>query len=213
MSQSKNRKDELNAIFNQLIEIPKGKIDLRDDRVKKQWTAEIESFLLSKFLVTQDLYYKITQKSPSSIKGKNKPIETVSWRDAIIFCNLLSSELNLEVCYTFESDSDEIHLNHLANGFRLPTEAEWEYACKCGTKDVLYGDLDNIAWYKNNSEKSTHEVGLKEPNSWGLYDMIGNVWEWCSDVYDETIYGSYRVFRGGGWFDEARSCLATISYK
>ena len=91
----------------------------------------------------------------------------------------------------------------------MPTEAEWEYTCKAGTKGIRYGEIDLIAWYKGNSEKTTHPVGLKEPNPWGLYDMLGNVWEWCSDIYDEKVYGSYRIFRGGGWYDEARGCMAT----
>jgi formylglycine-generating enzyme required for sulfatase activity len=97
----------------------------------------------------------------------------------------------------------------MANGYRLPTEAEWEYACKAGTTGIRYGDLDDIAWYKANSDRSPHDVGLKEPNAWGLYDMLGNVWEWCSDIYDESVYGSYRIFRGGGWSDEERGCMAT----
>ncbi len=75
-----------------------------------------------------------------------------------------------------------------SNGYRLPTEAEWEYVCRAGTKDPRYGDIDNIAWYKDNSGGKPNEVGLKEPNDWGLYDMLGNVWEWCSDIYDETEY-------------------------
>ena len=69
--------------------------------------------------------------------------------------------------------------------------------------------MEEIAWYKNNSDKKTHEVGLKKPNNWGIYDMLGNIWEWCSDVYDETVYGTYWIFCGGGWNDEERSVMAT----
>ncbi|WP_152495388.1 formylglycine-generating enzyme family protein, partial [Dehalobacter sp. UNSWDHB] len=77
---------------------------------------------------------------------------------------------------------------------------------------LFYGcetSVNKIAWYKENSEGRTHEVGTKEPNAWGLYDMLGNVWEWCWDIYDEKVYGPYRIFRGGGWFDPERGCLAT----
>lgn len=95
------------------------------------------------------------------------------------------------------------------NGYRLPLEGEWEYACKAGTSGARYGELEEIAWYKGNSQGGTHEVGTKSPNAWGLYDMLGNVWEWCSDIYDEEVYGSYRIFRGGGWCDQERGCLAT----
>ncbi|WP_206604202.1 formylglycine-generating enzyme family protein [Aquimarina sediminis] len=91
----------------------------------------------------------------------------------------------------------------------MPTEAEWQYACQAGTKDIRHGDLSKIAWYKSNSDNRPQKVGLKEPNEWGLYDMLGNVWEWCSDIYDETVYRAYRVFRGGGWFDLERSVMAT----
>lgn len=76
-------------------------------------------------------------------------------------------------------------------------------------KAIRYGDIDEIAWYRQNSGGQTHEVGTKQPNEWGLFDMIGNVWEWCSDIYDEETYGRYRIFRGGGWNDEPRSCMAT----
>ena len=189
-----------------MVEIPSGEIELRDDRIKKKWKVKIDSFLLSKFQVTQELYFEITKESPSTFKGAQLPVETITWKDAVLFCNKLSDLANLENCY---SVGEELIFNSDANGFRLPTEAEWEYACKEGTKNVRYGELDKIAWYKLNSEKSTHCVGQKEPNAWGLYDMLGNVWEWCSDVYDEKVYGSYRIFRGGGWFDEERSCLAT----
>ena len=199
----------VSKINNQLVEIPAGKIELRDDRTKQRWSVAIDSFLLSKFLVTQELYFEITKESPSTFKGNNLPVETITWKEAVIFCNLLSAKTELKPCYSFNIDSEEITFDSKANGFRLPTEAEWEYACKAGTKGIRYDELDLIAWYKDNSEKTTHPVGMKEPNPWGLYDMLGNVWEWCSDIYDEKVYGSYRIFRGGGWYDEARGCMAT----
>ena len=200
---------DLSRASFQLVEIPAGQIELRDDRKKHQWTVAIEQFLLAKFLVTQNLYFEITKELPSSFKGENKPVETVSWKDAITFCNLFSHKSGLQPCYYLTSISEEIGYNPDANGYRLPTEAEWEYACKAGIVENRYGDLDKIAWYKDNSIGLTHDVGMKEPNSWGLYDMIGNVWEWCNDLYDVTSYGSYRIIRGGGWFDEERSCMAT----
>jgi len=192
-----------------MVEIPGGKIELRDDRIKHKWSVEIEPFLLASFPVTQELYFGITKESPASFKGNKKPVETVSWKDAVMFCNLFSGKTGLQPCYYLSANSTEITFDPKANGYRLPTEAEWEYACKAGTTGSRYGEIDIIAWYKDNSERTTHDVALKAPNSWGLYDMLGNVWEWCSDIYDETVYGSYRIFRGGGWCDEARGCLAT----
>jgi formylglycine-generating enzyme required for sulfatase activity len=200
---------DITNIDDQMAEIPGGEIELRDDRTKEKWTVEIEPFLMAKFPVTQDLYFEITKESPSTFKDNRRPVETVSWKDAVKFCNSLSIKVGLKPCYSFNDGNEEITFVQTADGCRLPTEAEWEYACKAGTTGVRYGELDLIAWYKGNSEKTTHHVGLKEPNSWGLYDMLGNVWEWCSDIYDETVYGSYRIFRGGGWFDEERGCMAT----
>jgi formylglycine-generating enzyme required for sulfatase activity len=196
-------------IENQLVEIPDGKIALRDDRTKQKWTVEIASFLIAKFPVTQDLYFDITNETPSTIKGNKRPVETITWKEAVIFCNLLSEKSGLKSCYTITDENEEITFDRTANGFRLPTEAEWEYACKAGQTGIRYGELNNIAWYKDNSSMTSHIVGQKEPNAWGLYDMLGNVWEWCSDIYDETVYGSYRIFRGGGWADQERSVMAT----
>lgn len=194
---------------NPLVEIPSGRIELRDDRTKQKWTVDIEPFLLAKFPVTQEFYYNVINESPSTFKGNKLPVEMITWKEAVAFCNALSVMTKLTPCYSFNVDSEEIAFDSSADGFRLPTDAEWEYACKAGTKATRYSELDLIAWHKANSEKTTHPVGLKEPNLWGLYDMLGNVWEWCSDIYDETAYGSYRIIRGGGWCDEARGCLAT----
>ncbi|WP_318271539.1 formylglycine-generating enzyme family protein [Sphingobacterium cellulitidis] len=196
-------------INNLLVEIPKGKIGLRDDRKKEKWTVNIDAFLLSKYAVTQDLYFQITGQTPSTHHGGQRPVETVSWKEAVIFCNSLSIKLKLTPCYVLCQNQEDVDFDPAANGYRLPTEAEWEYACKAGTSAIRYGELDSIAWYKNNSGDTTHHVGKKEPNAWGLFDMLGNVWEWCSDLYDTEVYGSYRIFRGGGWCDEERSVMAT----
>lgn len=192
-----------------MVEIPRGEITLRDDRLEKQWTEIIKPFFLSKYLVSQELYKAITNKNPSEFGGDTRPVETVSWIDSITFCNLLSEKQGLNPCYIFNHEEEKIKFDSEANGFRLPTEAEWEFACKAGTKEIRYGEIDLISWYKENSEGETHPIGTKEPNKLGLYDMLGNVWEWCSDIYDETVYGSYRIFRGGGWNDNERGCLAT----
>jgi len=209
MNQDINNLSDKLALHNQMVEIPGGKIELRDDRIKKKWKVDIESFQLARFPVTQDLYFEITNEKPGAFKGNRRPVETVSWRDAVMFCNLLSLKEGLIPCYTLSNESEVVSYDSKAEGYRLPTEAEWEYACKAQTVGIRYGELDKIAWYKANSEKSTHDVGMKEPNQWGLYDMIGNVWEWCTDIYDESVYGSYRIIRGGGWSDEERGCMAT----
>jgi formylglycine-generating enzyme required for sulfatase activity len=209
VSREKINITDISIADDQMVEIPGGTIELRDDRTKKKWTAEINPFLLAKFPVTQELYFEITQEEPSTIKGDEYPVETVTWKEAIKFCNKLSNLAGLNPCYSIQEESEETAFDITANGFRLPTEAEWEYACKAGTTGIRYGELDLIAWFKDNSEKTSHKVGQKEPNAWGLHDMLGNVWEWCSDIYDETVYGSYRIFRGGGWSDLERSVMST----
>lgn len=199
----------ISIINDQMVEIPEGEIELRDDRTKQKWTVRVNPFLLGKFPVTQELYFDITKEEPSTIKGNKYPVETITWKDAVIFCNKLSIQTGLNPCYAVTDENEEITFDKKANGFRLPTEAEWEYACKASESGIRYGELNKIAWYKDNSSMTSHIVGQKEPNSWGLYDMLGNVWEWCSDIYDESVYGSYRIFRGGGWADEERSVMAT----
>lgn len=197
------------VVSEQMVQIPEGNIDLRDDRLKEKWTVNIKSFSMLKYPVTQDFYTAVTNKNPSTFKGEKLPVETVSWYDAVHFCNALSESLKLNKCYTIDVTNENVAVNSKANGFRLPTEAEWQYACQTGTNDIRYGALDKIAWFKENANNQTQEVGQKAPNDWGLYDMLGNVWEWCSDIYDETVYGTYRIFRGGGWCDQERSVMAT----
>lgn len=197
------------VISGLLTTIPSGSVDMRDDRTKETWSVNIDSFALFKYPVTQDLYCAVTGENPSAFKGDRLPVESVSWIDTVTFCNQLSDDQGKARCYEIDLPNERVTMNPDANGFRLPTEAEWQYACQAGTKDIRHGELREIAWYKDNAHRSTHPVGGRTPNDWGLYDMLGNVWEWCTDIYDETVYGSYRVFRGGGWCDEARSVMAT----
>lgn len=154
--------------------------------------------------VTQAQYEAVMGHNPSNFKGRDNPIETVSWNDATEFCRKLSQKSRIQV--------------------GLPTEAEWEYACRAGsTTNYCFGDSDNqmgdYAWSRSNSGRKTHPVGQKKPNAWGLYDMYGNVWEWCQDWYDGGYYaknhegdpsgpqtGSDRVQRGGSWPDRASYC-------
>ena len=199
----------MNSSAQIMVNIPAGTITLRDDRKKLVWDVNISPFLLARHQVTQEQYRDLTGMSPSIFTGDLQPVESVSWRDAAIFCNLLSVKEGLAKAYDLGSNDQETKIIEKSNGYRLPSDSEWEYACRAGTGKVRYGDIDSIAWYKGNSNNRPHEVGLKDPNPWGLYDMLGNVWEWCWDIYDPNLYGSYRVFRGGGWCDDERGCLAS----
>lgn len=192
-----------------MVKILGGAIELRDDRIKTKWKTKIKPFLLAPNPVTVDLYNIVTKKTTKSSVENLKPVVNVSWNDAISFCNLLSQKAGLKEAYIISDDGDHIIWDRESNGYRLPTEAEWQYACKAETTGYQYGELDKIAWYNENSDGELHVVGMKDPNAWGLYDMLGNVWEWCWDLYDEQVYGSYRIFRGGSWAEEARGCGAT----
>ncbi|WP_177245992.1 SUMF1/EgtB/PvdO family nonheme iron enzyme [Paenibacillus sp. BC26] len=192
-----------------MVEIPAGEIELRDDRVKKKWKAEVKPFLLARYPVTVGVYGELAGDAAAPPDGDSRlPVVNVSWLDTVKFCNLLSEREGLQPCYAMRSSGD-VEWNGDADGYRLPTEAEWQYACKAGTAGYRYGELDRIAWYADNAGGNVHEAGGKEPNAWGLYDMLGNVWEWCWDLYDEEVYGPYRIFRGGSWAEEARGCGAT----
>ncbi|WP_250003814.1 formylglycine-generating enzyme family protein [Actinoplanes sp. M2I2] len=180
--------------------IEPGTVTLSDRRTERRWTVTLLPYEIGVFPVTREEYGR-----PGDPR---LPVADVSWLDAVACCNALSAAEELPPAYEMGPDGD---VRLLASpGYRLPTEAEWEYACRAGTEGPRYGPLDAIAWYRDNAGEGPHEVGGKEPNAWGLHDMLGNVWNWCWDLYDPEVYGSYRVLRGGGWFDEHWSCRASV---
>lgn len=173
--------------------------------------------------VTQELYESVMGENPSSFKGeKNLPVEQVSWYDAVVFCNKLSVMDGLFPVYSVSNKTDvsewdytphkgkkitgTVSQNENANGYRLPTMEEWQYAAKGGQEFVYSGSgkLDEVGWYKDNSESKTHPVAQKTHNGYGLYDMSGNVWEWCWDSDPNDSYR--RCICGGGWNNGADFC-------
>ncbi|ALC52656.1 cytoplasmic protein [Bacillus thuringiensis] len=201
--------DLIQLIDSLMVNIPAGEVVLRDDRIKKERLVQIQPFLLAKYAVTTELYDAITNSTLNNFENNHKPVVNISWNDAIAFCNVLSKKAGLKEYYSISDGGQIVRCKLDSNGYRLPSEAEWQYACKAGTTGYTYGKLHDIAWYNENSNGHIHDVGQKEPNAWGLYDMLGNVWEWCYDLYDEKVYGSYRIFRGGSWAEAARGCGAT----
>ncbi|MEU9864832.1 SUMF1/EgtB/PvdO family nonheme iron enzyme [Streptomyces sp. NPDC047971] len=194
-----------------LVAVPAGRVTLSDRRTRRRWTVEVAPYALGRFPVTQARYAEVTGERPSTTHGERLPVEGVSWWDAVRFCNALSEREGFAPAYRLDDDAegDGVEWDRSADGYRLPTEAEWEHACRAGSDGPRHGPLDEIAWYRGNSGERLREVGTRKPNAWGLHDMLGNVWDWCWDVYDPEVYGSYRVLRGGGWFDEHWSCRAS----
>ncbi|WP_449345844.1 formylglycine-generating enzyme family protein [Streptomyces xanthochromogenes] len=192
-----------------MVDIPAGRVTLSDRRTQRSWQVDLRPYRLAEFPVTQAGYVEVTGGRPSTARGARLPVEGVSWLDAVRYCNALSLREGLTPAYR-EVEGGGVEWDDASDGYRLPSEGEWEHACRAGTTQARYGPLDEIAWHRGNSDERPHEVGGRRPNAWGLHDMLGNVWEWCWDVYDAEVYGSYRVLRGGGWFDEPWSCRASV---
>ena len=200
---------------------PKEELGRSDDE-KLHLVTITKPFYIGKFEVTQSQYVALMEKNPSEFVNQNNPVESVSYYDAKAFCDKLNSK----------------YINILPKGYKfdLPTEAQWEYACRAGTTTALNNgknltkvdgacfNVDEVAWYGENSGKTTHEVGQKKPNAWGIYDMHGNVFEWCRDWYGEyptseandpqgPDNGSKRVERGGYYWLGADLCRSAFRFR
>ena len=190
--------------------------------------VKLSAFLMDKFEVTQEMFKQAQLPNPSHWQeSPRKPVERVRWRDAKRYCNERSLLEQLQPCYN--EKTPDWDCNYSANGYRLPTESEWEYACRAGTAGVYDFDrvdkLRQYSWFLEDAEQRTHIVGQKKPNGYGIYDLYGNVSEWCEDVYSPSYYQESpvndplgppspgkdvkRVIRGGNWKSSAEQCRAT----
>jgi len=150
-----------------MVAIPAGRVRLSDRRTQSSWSVEVPPYEMAAFPITQPQYAQVTGQRPSTARGDRLPVESVSWWDAIRFCNALSHREGLTPAYRLRAEVEGVEWDASVDGYRLP-------------------------------------------NAWGLCDMLGNVWDWCWDVYDAEVYGTYRVLRGGGWSDEHWSCRASV---
>lgn len=187
-------------------------------------TIAVSAFLIDRFEVDQEHFRKLTGLNPSKFSGDRQPVDRVSWYEAALYCNERSRAEGLTPCY----DEDTWKCDFSANGYRLPTEAEWEYACRGGkTTEFSFGDdpaeLSKHAWFKANSADKAHASGEKPANAFGLCDMEGNLLEWCNDFYEPGYYaaspetdprgpedGKKKVARGGAWDMEAAGCRVAV---
>jgi formylglycine-generating enzyme required for sulfatase activity len=216
----------------EMIYLPGGEFVMGTDRGNPDEApahkVKVSAFLMDKFEVTQEMFKKAQLPNPAHWQESPlKPVERVRWRDAKRYCNERSMLEQLQPCYnekTADWDCD-----YAANGYRLPTEAEWEYACRAGTAGSYdferVDKLRQYAWFSEDAEQQTHVVGQKKPNGFGIYDLYGNVSEWCEDVYSPTYYKESpfsdplgppspgkdvkRVIRGGSWRSSPEQCRVT----
>jgi formylglycine-generating enzyme required for sulfatase activity len=214
----------------EMVLVPAGSFTMGDGAGREDETphaVSVSAFYLDKAPVTQELYMKVMGVNPSKRKDPQCPVERTQWTDAVRFCNKCSELDDLTPCYNL----DTWECNFSADGYRLPSEAEWEYACRAGSTgrygfDGDEATLPQYAWLKPHSQGKTQPVGQKLANRWGLFDMHGNVWQWCNDWYSESYYkespkedprgptaGKMRVMRGGAWDTNADKCRAAYRHK
>ena len=199
---------------------------------KPVYQRDIHPFYIGKYPVTQAEWFSLMQQNPSTQKNSKLPVYHINWYEAILYCNYRSMQEGLEPVYNisditkFKADKDVIYANHCNNGYRLPTEAEWEYAARGGNKSKGYkysgsDNIDEVAWCNIEINGSPKPVGLKKVNELGLFDMSGNIHEWCWEQYtpgynipiSKNEKDIYRVTRGGCYWSEKTTCLVTFRSK
>ncbi|MDD0859999.1 SUMF1/EgtB/PvdO family nonheme iron enzyme [Arthrobacter alpinus] len=213
---------ELQATLG-LLPIPGGTVQLRDARSGVTRDVELRPFTLGETQLScgvWDLVRGSTSNFPDAAPapvadddgpspGLNRhPKHPLTWFDAVRWCNAASELTGLTPAYAVTGR--EVVWDVSSEGIRLPTEAEWEWAARAGTKGPLYGELPDIAWTFLDGVQGPQAVAGKDPNGFGLFDMIGNVWEWCWDYADTARYGDYRSLRGAGWDDRPWSARASV---
>ncbi|WP_431792391.1 formylglycine-generating enzyme family protein [Microbacterium paraoxydans] len=189
----------------ELVRLDAGTVTLHDARRRTRRTVELEPFALGVFPVTEE---QVTEVLGTPSRHPRRPVADVSWLRAVHFCNAASEWEGLDPVYHFEGE--DVAWDTTADGYRLPTEAEWEYACRAGSTGPHYAPLAEAAWTAADGVGTPQDVGGKLPNLHGLFDTLGNVWEWCWDLLDPARYDDYRVFRGGGFADDAWSVRASV---
>jgi formylglycine-generating enzyme required for sulfatase activity len=199
----------------------------RDEDEAQHAVTLTRGFWMGQTEVTQRLWRSVMGTRPSKFRGDARPVEQVSWCDAVAFANRLSAREGLPVAYQGVEGCEatagaSVAWDRASVGYRLPTEAEWEYAARAGGASVYAGgdDLGAVGWTEGDARGATRPVGQKAPNAWGLHDMTGNVWEWCWDVYGPTsgastdpvgaLDGPRRVDRGGSWLFDARNARVAV---
>lgn len=190
-----------------LLQIPGGVVDLWDARRASHRSVEVHGYEIAEIPVTIADYERHRSR-PSSPTEPGLPAIAVAWLEAATWCNMASAAAGLDTVYSH--DGEGLVWDFSAGGYRLPTEAEWVHASRAGTSGPRYGQLTDIAWSADDDVTGPQPVAQKAPNDFGLYDTIGNTWEWCWDRLDPARYGDYRVFKGGAWADPAWSCRVGV---
>ncbi len=187
-----------------MARIPAGRVLRGDLRGLERREIVVDAFEIGVYPITEE---QLAELLGIPSRHPRRPATQLSWLRAIRLCNALSEWEGLDPVYSF--DGEVVTRDVDSDGFRLPTEDEWEYACRAGSTSSSYGPVREVAWTAADGLSGPTEVGGRMPNLHGLFDTLGNVWEWCADLYDPTGENDARAFRGGGWSDAPTQVRAT----
>ncbi|KZM78017.1 SUMF1/EgtB/PvdO family nonheme iron enzyme [Cellulosimicrobium sp. I38E] len=199
-----------------LVPVPAGRLDLVDARTRESRSVVLKPFHVARTPVTVGQHRAVLAADPlrprpeggPSAIDDDVPVHGVTWFEAVLWCNAASRVAGLDPAYRVEGRG--VRWDVRSAGYRLPTEAEWEHACRAGTSGPRYGPVGAVAWTADDGGDGPRPVAGRLPNAFGLHDTLGNVWEWCWDYADTARYGEYRSLRGGGWADRPWSVRAGV---